>query len=234
MVPRSRSSGISLHRTGIHSVFFPRFGRFAALYRRHFRDHRRERMFLASLSFLFTFGFARLMVHGFRSNDRAVELWIAGTHIHHYVWGILVLLLVGYLWLIQVGTASHASAHRFGRLTALLYGLGAALTLDEFALWLHLEDVYWEQAGRASLDAVVVFAALVSAGLWGGPFCRAALRQVLRVWRRKPAVAEVAASGTAAVQALEEALLPDLAPPLAAEVPAEIAAPALEAGPARS
>ncbi|MEK7330503.1 MAG: hypothetical protein AAB113_06850, partial [Candidatus Eisenbacteria bacterium] len=54
----------------------------------------------------------------------------------------------------------------------------------EFALWLHLEDVYWERRGRASLDAVMLFGALVSAGLWGGPFWRGLLRQGTRVLRR--------------------------------------------------
>ncbi len=42
-------------------------------------------------------------------------------------------------------------------LTAILFGIGAALTLDEFALWLHLEDVYWSEQGRQSIDAVIVF-----------------------------------------------------------------------------
>ena len=56
---------------------------------------------------------------------------------------------------------------------ALLYGAGAALTLDEFALWLNLEDVYWSQEGRASIDAVILFGALLSAGIWGRGFLRA-------------------------------------------------------------
>jgi hypothetical protein len=59
------------------------------------------------------------------------------------------------------------------RLTAVLYGIGAALTLDEFALWLLLRDVYWTREGRESVDAVLLFGALLSAGLWGGPFLRA-------------------------------------------------------------
>ena len=39
---------------------------------------------------------------------------------------------------------------------AVLFGAGAALTLDEFALWLHLEDVYWSREGRSSVDAVLI------------------------------------------------------------------------------
>ena len=67
---------------------------------------------------------------------------------------------------------------------ATLYGVGAALTLDEFALWLHLQDVYWEREGRASVDAVFLFGGLVSMGLWGGRFLSALARQVTRGKRR--------------------------------------------------
>lgn len=162
-----------------------RFSRFLALYRRHFRDHRRERMFLASSTFIVTFAVTRLLTHSFRARSEPLELSIAGIHVHHLVLGIILLLLVGYLWLIQVGTGTNGSSVRLGQVTAVLYGGGAALTLDEFALWLHLEDVYWERAGRASIDAVMLFGAIVSAGLWGGPFLRGATRQVARMMRRR-------------------------------------------------
>ena len=159
-----------------------RFSRFVALYLRHFRDHRRERMFLASLSFFLTFGIARAVVQAFRTQPDPLEIWIGGVHVHHMVWGIFLLLIVGYVWLIQVGTRSDGSV-RMGRITALLYGVGAALTLDEYALWLNLRDVYWEREGRASVDVAILFGALVSAGLWGGPFLRAVGRQLVRGWR---------------------------------------------------
>jgi hypothetical protein len=159
--------------------------RFIALYRRHFREHRRERMFLASASFFVIFGATRFLIHRSQATGAPIELWIGGIHVHHYVWGIALLLLVGYLWLIQVGTGMSRESHRLGRITAVLYGVGAAMTLDEFAMLLHLEDRYWGPAGRASRDAVMLFGALVSAGLWGGPFWRALLRQSQRVWRKK-------------------------------------------------
>jgi hypothetical protein len=162
----------------------PSTARLAALYRRHFRDHRRERMFLASVSFLAMFGLARAVTHYGRGKVDPFAVIIGTTHVHHLVWGILLLLAVGYMWLIQVGTGVNGTSVRFGRLTAILYGAAAALTLDEFALWLHLEDVYWERAGRASIDAVMMFGAFVSAGLWGGPFLRAIGRQLLRPFRR--------------------------------------------------
>ena len=86
-------------------------------------------------------------------------------HVHHLPLGILLLLGVGYLWLAQVGTWSGRSLDWPSRLTALLYGLGAALTLDEFALWrLRLEDVYWAREGRESIDAVILFGALLGVG----------------------------------------------------------------------
>jgi len=142
-------------------------------------------MFLASLSFFLTFGVTRVITHAYRASTDPFQLWVAGVHVHHLVWGILLLLLVGYAWLVQVGTGMNGSSLRVGRLTALLYGAGAALTLDEFALWLNLEDVYWEREGRASLDAIALFGALVSAGLWGGPFLRAVTRRARRVLRRR-------------------------------------------------
>ena len=51
----------------------------------------------------------------------------------------------------------------------ILYGVGAALTLDEFALWLNLQDVYWARQGRESIDAVILFGAILAAGAWGAP-----------------------------------------------------------------
>jgi hypothetical protein len=161
-----------------------KFARFISLYRHHFRDHRRERMFLASCAFFLTFGVARTLVYLARVGQNDFRLLIGGVHVHHLVWGILLLLAVGYTWLIQVDTGPDGHRVRIGRLTAALYGAGAALTLDEYALWLNLEDVYWEREGRASIDAVMMFGALVSAGLWGGPFFRAVTRHASRLFRR--------------------------------------------------
>src|SRR4030095_14580005 len=94
---------------------------------------------------------------------------VEGTHIHHLVWGILLLLLVGYLWVAQLGTGAPHTAPAASRITALLYGVGAALTLDEFALWLHLQDVYWSREGRQSVEGLLLFGALLSASLSGVP-----------------------------------------------------------------
>ena len=169
-----------------------RFARLAALYRKHFRDHRRERMFLASVSFFFTFGVTRFITHWVGGQENPFRFLLGDTHVHHLVWGILLLLVVGYVWLIQVDKGPNGHRIRIGRLTAALYGAGAALTLDEFALWLNLEDVYWEREGRASIDAVMLFGALISVGLWGGPFLRAVTRYGLRPFRRRPPVTPLA------------------------------------------
>jgi hypothetical protein len=64
----------------------------------------------------------------------------------------------------------------------MLFGVGAALTLDEFALWLTFRDVYWEREGRLSIDAVVLFGSLLSAAMWGGPF----LTDLVWLWSHIP------------------------------------------------
>jgi len=160
--------------------------RLRALYRRHFRETPRERLFLASLAFFVTFGTVRLIAHAIRAGVGPFHNVLAGqTHVHHLVWGILLLLAVGYGWLVQLGTGEGRSSAVVSRVTAMLYGAGAALTLDEFALWLHLRDVYWEREGRASVDVVLFFGAVISAGFWGGPFLRAILREARRILGRR-------------------------------------------------
>jgi hypothetical protein len=139
------------------------------LYRFHFQSERRERLFLASLAFLLTFAIVRAITYSIRAGIGPFHnVSAGGTHIHHLVWGILLLIVVGYVWLLEVGVGSSWVAS----LTAILFGIGAALTLDEFALWLNLRDVYWEQQGRVSVDVVLIFWGLLSVGVWGGPFLR--------------------------------------------------------------
>ena len=140
------------------------------LYHFHFSDERRERLFLSSLAFFVTFGVIRLITSMIRANVGPFHnvTTSGGLHIHHLVWGILLLLVVAYVWLLEVGVGSSWIAS----LTAILFGIGAALTLDEFALFLNLKDVYWEQQGRESIDAVLIFGAVLSIGVWGWPFFR--------------------------------------------------------------
>ena len=154
----------------------------SALYRFHFKSERRERLFLASVGFLITFGIVRGITAMIRAGVGPIQnVSAGGLHIHHLVWGILLLLLVGYVWLSEFGVDSSWLAS----LTAIAFGVGAALTLDEFALWLNLQDVYWERQGRESIDAVLLFASLLSVGIWGGPFFRGLAQEVLRL-RKQP------------------------------------------------
>ena len=152
------------------------------LYHFHFRNERRERLFLASLAFLLTFGIVRGLTAMIRAGVGPFHnVSAGGVHVHHLVWGIFLLIAVAYVWLLEVGVGSSWVAS----LTAIAFGIGAALTLDEFALWLNLSDVYWERQGRESIDAVLIFAGLLSAGVWGWPF----LRDIgLLVTRHKPDV----------------------------------------------
>ncbi len=140
------------------------------LYTTHFRDGRRERMFLASIAFFITFAVVRTITHLIRAGRGPFhDVVTKGGHIHHLVWGILLLLTVGYLWLIQVGT-DPAVFRWVSRLTSMLFGVASALTLDEFALWFTFRDVYWEREGRLSIDAVILFGSLLSIAIWGAPF----------------------------------------------------------------
>jgi hypothetical protein len=105
-------------------------------------DRPRQRMFVASVSFLITFAGVRILVHRIASHEGRMQwVMVRGMHIHHLVWGILILLLVGYGWVLDLGWSNSPLSIFFGRLMAVSYGVGAALTLDEFALWLSLEPV---------------------------------------------------------------------------------------------
>ena len=153
------------------------------LYAHHFRNARHERMFLASLAFFVAFAVVRTITHLIRAGRGPFhDVVTKGGHIHHLVWGILLLLAVGYLWLIQVGTGDAGARPWSSPLTSLLFGVASALTLDEFALWFTFRDVYWEREGRLSIDAVMLFGSLLSIAMWGGPF----FRDAVRLWSRAP------------------------------------------------
>src|ERR1700693_5937204 len=133
-------------------------------------DRPRRRLFVASVSFFLTFAGVRAVVYAIEHQIPPFHfIQSGGRHIHHLVFGIIILLLVGYGWLSEIGTGADDSSILLSRLMSILYGVGAALTLDEFALWLNLRDVYWSREGRASIDAIILFGALLAAGSWGAP-----------------------------------------------------------------
>ena len=143
-----------------------------------FQDARRERLFLSSLGFDAGAIAARTITHLIRHGIGPFHnLTAGGRHLHHLVFGIAGLLGTGYMWLV---IADDAEQQRLiHRLTAVLYGVGSALTLDEFALWLDLEDVYWTEKGRVSVEALMIFGGLLSIGVWGGPFLTRAAKEMM-------------------------------------------------------
>lgn len=147
---------------------FERFSRDVGdLYQRHFVATGKEAQLLILVSFLVTFTIVRIITHAIRAGRfrhvlRNVQT-SSGLHLHHLVIGILLLLAVGYI-------STGVDPDGYKRQLAVLFGIGAALTLDEFALWLRLKDVYWTEQGRASIDAVIIMATVIALGVLGLPF----------------------------------------------------------------
>jgi hypothetical protein len=118
--------------------------------------------FLVLVAFLISF----LAIRTSARLTRSVPWWPGGVksgdvHIHHLVWGICLMMFAGFLAFAMPLEAP------WWHVFAIAFGVGVGFTLDEFALWVRLKDVYWSEEGRASLDAVVVaaaFAALVVVG----------------------------------------------------------------------
>ena len=137
-------------------------------------DRPNRRMFLASVSFFITFGAVRLLVLSITHHIGPfgyVEM--GGRHIHHLVWGILLLLVCGIFTLNEAGQKDDTTSILVSRVLALSYGIGAALTLDEFALWLNLDAMaYWTAQGRESVQAVMLFGSVLAMATWGAPLWR--------------------------------------------------------------
>jgi hypothetical protein len=131
--------------------------------------HHRQSLFLVLAGFLGSFAFIRLSARLGRS-PRA-PWWPGsvvtdgGVHLHHLVWGICLMLLGGTL-----GFALF-DASPWREVCACVFGIGAGLTIDEFALWVYLDDVYWAEEGRTSIDAAVIAATAMLLVLLGArPF----------------------------------------------------------------
>jgi hypothetical protein len=126
-------------------------------------------------AFLLTFLATRLITKMIRSGRGPFrDTTLGGVHVHHQVYGIFLMLVAA------TGEFTYRPAPPWLQVLAVLFGIGAALTLDEFALWLNLKDVYWDSAGRISVDAALIFGSLLSAGVWGGPFLAALARHTVR------------------------------------------------------
>ncbi|MCK0516422.1 hypothetical protein [Williamsia sp. DF01-3] len=132
-------------------------------YMTHVVETGRSAAVFALVGFIVTYGITRWITRSIRArsentpNDAEAasggpvnDIYIGGVHIHHQVWGILLILTTGLL------EFRFQPDPPWREVLAAAFGIGAALALDEFALWLHLEDVYWSEEGRKSIDAVMI------------------------------------------------------------------------------
>jgi hypothetical protein len=142
-------------------IGYPTLASIADAYQEAIVDEGNQPLLFMLVAFGATFGLTRFITHSIRAERFP---WLANveagdTHIHHLVWGIILLLVAGVLAVVLQPPLE---------VTAIVFGVGGALTLDEFALWLHLDDVYWSEKGRQSVDAVIVFAIVTGFMLIGG------------------------------------------------------------------
>ena len=129
----------------------------------------KQGLFLVLVGFILSFAFIRMSTRLMRSPR--VPWWPGsvvsdgGVHVHHLVFGIVTMMIAGSLGFLALGESPYAE------ICAFFFGVGAGLTIDEFALWVHLEDVYWAKEGRSSIDATVIAAAAMMLILLGfSPF----------------------------------------------------------------
>ena len=117
----------------------------------------KQGLFLVLVGFILSFAFIRMSTRLMRSPR--VPWWPGsvvsdgGVHLHHLVFGIVTMMIAGTLGIAALGESPYAE------ICAFFFGVGAGLTIDEFALWVYLDDVYWAEEGRASIDATVIAAA---------------------------------------------------------------------------
>jgi len=116
----------------------------------------KERSLLwAWLSFTITFAIVRTITYSIKHGVGSFgNVSVAGAHLHHYMWGILLLAIVGAI------AVRGDDATRWHPIVATAYGAGVALIVDEYALLLNLQDVYWAKQGKVSIDIAIGLFAL--------------------------------------------------------------------------
>jgi hypothetical protein len=129
----------------------------AKAYDEHLRGRPVEASFAATIAYFVTLAAARVDTTLFRGTE-AGYVSIFGVHIHHFVFGVLFLLIAGVFALDDVWRLARA----------VLFGVGAALVLDEFALLVFLKDVYWLPQGTISVAAMVIGLAALVVNMWRG------------------------------------------------------------------
>jgi hypothetical protein len=145
-------------------------------------DISRQVAFRALVAFIIVFAFLRALTYVIHYHLLPIHNLVtkSGLHIHHLFWGILLLMLVGFSALATRDPKWHLRI-------AVLFGIALALTLDEFAMWLRLADVYWEPAGeRESLTAAFIAAAFLALYAAGMPFWHGLLSDLFGKRRRHP------------------------------------------------
>ncbi|MFE2345820.1 hypothetical protein [Kitasatospora cineracea] len=128
---------------------------------RHWREvsPTRRGLVLAWWGFTLTFGFLRLLTWLIHIDAAGVgNVSAGGVHLHHYVWGILVLMVVGALGLVE-------RSPRWRTWMGLAYGIGTALIIDETANLINLSDVYWEDSGGVSIAVALIVIGVVGSAL---------------------------------------------------------------------
>jgi hypothetical protein len=131
---------------------------------------------LSMAALLVSFALTRVYTRLARSREWGSAHVHDGVHLHHMAVGIFLLLATG------LATVAFWPASPVRELIAVAFGIGAALTLDEFALWLYLSDVYWSPEGRRSVDAMLVGFLIGGLLLFGAsPFGIAGVHSVPRL-----------------------------------------------------
>ena len=131
---------------------------------------------IAWASFAATFGFVRALTHWIRDGHGPAGggMSVGGRHFHHYNLGIGMLTGIG---AIAIRGQEH---HRRHPATAVSFGVATALIVDEAALLIDLQDVYWAKQGRTSVDIAVGVIALGGLGVAGSSFWPDAVRELRR------------------------------------------------------
>ena len=125
-------------------------------------NYRRRASLRLLIAFILTFALIRLLTFAIHNNLGPFHDIVIGgggpnapsLHIHHYIWGLTLLAICGFL-------ALSLEAVKWHTVLAIPFGIGLALVVDEFALLLQLRDVYWAEGGRTSVDLAVLFAAIL-------------------------------------------------------------------------
>ena len=134
-----------------------------SVFERAIVDTGRLPAFLFFVALLGTFAFIRTSTHMIHAQ---VSWWpgnvsVGGTHVHHLVWGLCAMMFFGYIGVVVQPDSP------WQELVSVFFAIGMGLTLDEFALWLELKDVYWETDGRKSVDAMIVAGCFTGIALVG-------------------------------------------------------------------